>query len=143
MNRSGWKRYWREWIWWLICPVLCVLLWLYTFWGAGAFAGGLSSRELLCAACDACFACGLVLAALFVICQCLRHGAFTTVREEGRKLIHALPRKKKAKKKEEKNEDPSKDANPGFVMRNPSVVCVLFAGVFLLAGGILLVLYMR
>jgi len=140
MKKSGCKRYWREWIWWLICPVLCVLLALYTFWGAGAFSGNLTGSELLCAACDACFACGVVHAVLFVISQCLRHGAFETVRNEGNKLVNSLPGKKKRKPKKENKAAP--DKTPLWV-RNPSIVCLCYAVLFLIAGTVCLVVYMK
>lgn len=140
MKKSGCKRYWREWIWWLICPLLCVLLALYTFWGAGAFAGNLTGSELLCTACDACFACGIVHAVLFVISQCLRHGAFETVRNEGNKLVNSLPGKKKRKPQKENKDAP--DKIPLWV-RNPSVVCFYYAVLFLIAGTVCLVVYMK
>lgn len=142
MKKSGCKRYWREWIWWLICPVLCVLLILYTFWGAGAFFGQLTDSELLRTACDACFACGIVHAVLFVISQCLRHGAFETVRNEGNKLMNSLPRRKKKKQKPQPENGAGTEGKLPLWVRNPSVVCLYYAVLFLVAGAILLYLYM-
>ena len=58
-----------------VCGAISAALIVYVFIKQGLFYG-LSGRELLRVACDACVVCGLIFTSVFVLNLCHYHGAF-------------------------------------------------------------------
>lgn len=135
------KRERRRKAWWVICPVLSAVLVVYIFLKQGAFSG-LAGREILRIACDACFVCGLIFAALFVISLCVYLGVFDFLQYSAVLLTDSLFRKK------EREAEPKRTDFADFLLekegkRRLNKACLVYGTGFLLAGAVCLILYYR
>ncbi len=138
-GRPGRKR--NKWIWWAICPAVSAVLFLYLFWRQGGFSA-LTDREILRLACDGCFVCGMIFGALFIIGLCAYWGAFDFLQYSAKILSDSLF---------SKNEEDEERVRPDFMnyangkaaRRRLNLACLVFAVVFLVAGFVLLAVYMQ
>ncbi|MGM9608059.1 MAG: DUF3899 domain-containing protein [Oscillospiraceae bacterium] len=127
--------------WWVICPVLSAVLIAYIFLKEGALSG-LAARQILRIACDACFVCGLIYSALFVISLCVYLGAFDFLQYSAGLLTDSLFRKKE-QETEKKHTDFADFLQKKEGNRRLNKACLVYGAGFLLAGTVFLVLYMR
>lgn len=135
------NRNWRRKAWWVICPVLSAVLVVYVLLKQGAFSG-LAAREILRIACDACFVCGLIFSALFVISLCVYLGAFDFLQYSAGLLTGSLFRKKEQETETKRTDFADyllkKEGN-----RRLNKACLVYGAGFVLAGTVCLILYYR